>query len=368
MDDEFGVSEPAEKPIGYPPKNAFVKQALEKMYISIMGALDLGDFDTFLRESQDLTYDEAKDKMIREFGTQKDLSEARLKAKDQEAALKIQIAEQEALAEQRTLEQEFAELDEVARSRLGENLELSRRNEELQREVKRLKEELGRARTPLPGVPSPTVPITPAAPAVHGSMYNEYKRLISQVVTIAEVNDIANELFDIMERGEFNKLTKQDLAEMRDELSKIASSRAIKLAEMKLPGAKPIINKVPVAEEEKELPRRKRREAVPAFPIPSGIPQISYKYNTPDVENFFSMGDEFIRDFELERTIKINRLLLFPDYWYTLSPWAKKEVYGWDMATAMREAVDHLHKFSWNSLNSDYGIPKGYIEAWRTVK
>ena len=53
--DDFIVGEGrADKPIGYPPTNAFVRQALEKTYISIMGALDVGDFETFLKEVADL--------------------------------------------------------------------------------------------------------------------------------------------------------------------------------------------------------------------------------------------------------------------------------------------------------------------------
>lgn len=370
FDDEFRVSEPTEKPIGYPPTNSFVKQALEKLYISILGAIDLGDFDTFLRESADLTYDEAKDKMIREYGTPTELSQAGLRAKTSEAASKLKIAEQEALAEQRTFEQEFAELDEVARKRLGENLELSRRNEGLEREIRRLKEELGRVKAPLPEVPLPVAPtpFAPTPPAAHGSMYEEYRRSISQAVTIADINDLANEIFEILEREEYNKLTRQDITELRDELRKAAESRAIKLAEMRIPGAKPKIRRVPAIEKEEEIPFRKReKREVPAYPIPSGKVQVVHVYTRPDTETFSSMGEEFIRDFELENTIKINRLLTFPDHWYTLSPWGKKEVYGWDLATAMREAVQHLHKFSWDSLIHDYGIPAEYIKAWKTI-
>ncbi len=372
-DDYFIREKSGEHPIGYPP-SAIIRKALENLYTSIVGALDLGDFDTFLKESADLTFSEARDKMLREYGTPKELSEARLRAKTAEAALKLETAEQETRAEQRTLEQEFAELDEVARERLGENLEMSRRNEGLERELKRLREELAKAKAAPPpaaappGVPAPPVPAPAAPPAAHGSMYEEYKRLISQVVTIADINDLANEIFEILERKEFDKLTMQDIAEMRDELRRAAESRAIKLAEMRLPGARPKISRVPVSEREEELPRRKReRREVPAYPIPSGKVQVVHVYTRPDTEIFTSMGEEYIRDFELENTIKINRLLTFPDHWYTLSPWGKREVYGWDLATAMREAVQHLHKFSWDSLIHDYGIPAEYIDAWRAL-
>jgi len=359
--DDFLVKEKADKPIGFPPIG-IIRKNLEILYTSITGALDVGDFETFLKEIADLSYSEAKDKMIREFGTPIELSQAKLKARTEEAASKLELAEEETLAEQRTLESKFAELDEIARKRLGEILELSKKNEELEREVKRLKEAMAGGERIAPPVPT-TAPL-----AAHGSMYQEYRKRISEVFTIAGVSDLAAEIFDIAEHEEYDKLTKSDITELLEDLRKIGERRALKLTEMKIRG-KPVIRGLPEIGKEEGLPARKReKREVPAYPIPSGIPQISYKYTTPDVETFTSMGDEFIRDFELERTIKINRLLLFPDHWYTLSPWGKREVYGWDMGSAMREAVQHLHKFSWDSLNRDYGIPKEYIKVWRATQ
>lgn len=46
--DDFVIKEgQADKPMGYPP-NPLVRKYLENLYISIVGALDVGDFETFL--------------------------------------------------------------------------------------------------------------------------------------------------------------------------------------------------------------------------------------------------------------------------------------------------------------------------------
>ena len=360
--DDFIVGEGrADKPIGYPPTNAFVRHALEKLYISIVGALDIGDFDTFLKESADLTYDEAKDKMIREYGTPTELSQARLKAKSAEAASKLELAEQETRAEQRTLEQEFTELDEIARKRLGENIELSRRNEELERELKRLKEELAKAKAVPPaalppGAPVPPVPaVPPAAPPVHGSMYDEYLRRISQVFTIRDMDELASEIFDIAGREEYDKLTKSDVGELMKRLREISERRAMKLAEIRLPEIKPKI--------------RKLEEVRPGVEAPAFIgvlpPQVMHRYLRPDIEKATFAGEEFVRDYELERTIIRNNLLLFPPHWYAFPPSEKKRRYGWDMSTAFKHAVEYLHKYSWEDLVRDYGIPEKYVDAWK---
>ena len=360
--DDFLIGEGrADKPIGYPPTNAFVRHALEKLYISIVGALDIGDFETLLKESADLTYDEAKDKMIREYGTPKELSEARLKAKTAEAASKLELAEQETLAEQRTLEQEFAELDEIARKRLGENIELSRRNVEIEKELKRLKEELAKAKAVPPaalppGAPVPPVPAAPpAAPPVHGRMYDEYLRRISEVITMRELDELASEIFDIIEREEYYKLTKSDVAELMKRLRETSERRAMRLAEMKIPEIKPKI--------------RKLEEIRPGVEAPAFIgvlpPQVMHRYLRPDIEKAAFAGEEFVRDHELERTIIRNNLLLFPPHWYVFPPSEKIRRYGWDMASAFRHAVEALHKFSWEDLERDYGIPKKYIDVWR---
>lgn len=297
--DDFIIKEGrADKPLGYPIRG-IVRKALENLYISIVGALDVGDFETFLKESADLTYDEAKDKMVREFGTPKELSEARMKARSSEAASKLEIAEQEALAEQRTLEQEFDELDEVARQRLAENLTLTHRNDELEKEVKRLKEELLKVKVVPPPVPRVTAPPSPAA---HGSMYHEFKRRISEVVSIQEINEVANEIYEIAEREEYSKLPKSDITELIEDLRRIGERRSMKLAEMKIPEIKPTVRKVKPLD---------RVEAPPAF---VGVlpPQVMHRYLRPDIEEANFAGQNFIIDHELIRTIIRNNLLLFP--------------------------------------------------------
>ncbi len=342
----------ADRPIGYPP-NPLVRKALENLYISIVGALDIGDFEVFLKESADLVYNEAKGKLLEQYGTPKTLSEARLKAKTIEAEAKLEIAEKEALAEQKTIEQEFAELEETARKRLTENFEMIRRNEELEKEVKRLREELARKPAAPPRVPAPPVPAAP--PAAHGSMYQEYRKRISEVTTIAEINDLAAEIFDIAEREEYGKLTKGDIAELLEDLRKTGERRAIKLAEMKLPEIKPKIRKAPPLE---------RVEAPPSF-IGVLPPQVMHRYLRPDIEEASFAGERFIIDHELVRTIMRNTLLLFPPQWYALPHGEKIRRYGWDLASAFKHAVTFLHKYSWEDLERDYGIPKKYIEAWR---
>lgn len=364
-EDDFLIGEGrADKPIGYPPTNAFVRQALEKTYISIVGALDIGDFETFLKEVADLTYDEAKEKMLREYGTQKELSEARLKAKSADAAFKLELAEQEARAEQRTLEEEFAEIEEVAHKTLADNLDLSRRNTELERELKRLKEELAKAKVvpPMalpPGVPVPYVPAAPpAAPFVHGSMYDEYLRRISEVITMRELDELASEIFDIIEREEYYKLTRSDTDELMKRLRQTSERRAMQLAEIRLPEIKPKI--------------RRLEEIKPGVeaPVFFGVlpPQVMHRYLRPDIEKASFAGEEFVRDYELERTIIRNNLLLFPPHWYAFPPTEKIRRYGWDMASAFRHAVEALHKFSWDDLERDYGIPIKYIDAWRKIQ
>ena len=362
-DDDFIVGEGrADKPIGYPPTNAFIRHALEKLYISIVGALDIGDFDTFLKESADLTYDEAKDKMIREYGTPTELSHARLKAKTAEAASKLELAEQETMAEQRTLEQEFTELDEIARKRLGENIELSHRNAELEKELKRLKEEMAKAKAVPPaalppGAPVPPVPAAlPAAPPVHGSMYNEYLRRISEVFTIRDMDDLASEIFDIVEKEEYYKLTKSDVGELMKRLREISERRAMQLAEIRLPEIKPKI-------------RRLEEIRHPEAPVFFGVlpPQVMHRYLRADIEEMTHAGEKFIVDHELIRTTIRNNLLLFPSQWYYLPQSEKIRRYGWDLASAFKHAVTFLHKYSWEDLERDYGIPKKYIDAWRSA-
>lgn len=366
-EDDFLIGEKADKPIGYPPKNALIRKALEKTYISILGALDLGDFETFLKEVADLTYDEAKNKLITQYGTQKDLSEARLKARSSEAEAKMEQAEREALAEQRTLETEFAEVEQIARKYLDENIELSRRNEEFRKEVKRLKAELEKKAVPA-AVQPVAPPAAPAAPAItpeHGREYQEFRKRITDFLTQREIDDIANEIFDILEHQEFNRLTRRDAEELLAELRTIAQKKSMQELEKRI--SPPAKRRKP-EKEVPEKPWRMRREEEIAPPFLGISPaQVVYRYTEPDTEKFVSMGEEFVRDFELERVIKYNRLFGFPEHWYTMSPFGKRERYGWDMASAMREAVDHLRKFTWASLEKDFGIPRDYIEVWKLM-
>lgn len=350
-DDYFIREKYGEQPIGFPP-SGIIRRSLENLYVSITGALDIGDFETFLKESADLTYDEAKGKILEQYGTPKTLSEAKLKAKTAEAEAKLEQAEREVRAEQQSLEEEFVEVEQIARRYLGENLDLTRRNEELAGEVKRLKEELAKAKA-APAAAAPPVPAAP--PAAHGSMYQEYRKRISDVVTMADVTDIANELYDILEKEEYDKLTKSDIGELLEELRKVGERRAMKLAEMKLPEIKPRIRKVPPPE---------RVEAPPSF-IGVLPPQVMHRYLRPDIEEATFAGIQFIRDYELERTIIRNNLLLFPLQWYALPSAEKIRRYGWDLASAFKHAVTFLHKYSWEDLERDYGIPKTYIDVWR---
>lgn len=357
FDDDFIIGEGrADKPIGYPP-NPIIRQALEKTYISIVGALDVGDIETFLKEVADLTYDEAKNKLITQYGTPKDLSAARLKARSEEAEAKLEQAERDTLTEQRTLEDEFAELDEIARKRLSENLDLIRRNEGIERELKHLREELAKAKAPVP------LEVPPAAPAEHGGQYQEFRGRITEFLRQRDIDDIANEIFDILEHQEFNRLTRKDAEELLTELRSMAEKKSMEALEKRI--SLQAKRRAEKPKEEVPAPRR-REEAVPQF-IGISPAQVVYRYTEPDMETFISMGEEFVRDHELERVIKYNRLLGFPEPWYTMSPWGKRERYGWDMASAMREAVEHMRKFTWRSLELDFGIPRDYIEAWKLL-
>lgn len=355
--DDFVVREgKADKPIGYPP-NPIVRKALENLYISITGALDVGDFTTFSKEVADLTYDEAKQKMLEQYGTAKTLSEAKLKAKSVEAEARMEQAEREVLAEQQSLEEAFKELDEIARKRLAENLEMMRKNDELLREIAKMKA--------APPVTAP--PVAPPPSPEHGNRYQEFKGRISDFLTQREIDDIANEIFDIIEHKEFSRLTLKDADGLLIELRTIAQKKSMLELEKRIspPSAKRRAGKP--REEVPEKPVKKRREEIIMPFIGISPAQVVYRYTAPDTEKFVSMGEEFIRDFELERVIKYNRLLGFQEHWYTLSPFGKRERYGWDMASAMREAVEHLRKFTWVSLEKDFGIPRDYIEGWKVL-
>lgn len=253
--DDFLIKEKADKPLGYPPIGIYRKN-LENLYISILGAIDLKDFETFLKESKDLVYSEAKDKMIREFGSPKQLSEASLRAKTKEDKLKLEIAEHEVDQEKRTLEQEFSELDEIARQRLAENFTLIRKNEELEKEVKRLKTEIeakglptyaptsapapvspptvqakAPSQPPPPSkVPSkkikPIIPQTPppTTPREHGRLYDSLKIKINFSNSISELERIAVDIYGILSRDEMEKLNDADISELLEDIGKARES------------------------------------------------------------------------------------------------------------------------------------------------
>ncbi len=53
--------------IGDPP-NFIMKLQLFKLWKEVLGAEDIGDFETFMKEAADLTYDEAKEKLLKTYG------------------------------------------------------------------------------------------------------------------------------------------------------------------------------------------------------------------------------------------------------------------------------------------------------------
>jgi hypothetical protein len=137
-------------------------------------------------------------------------------------------------------------------------------------------------------------------------------------------------------------------------LREITEKRLIQLARMRLK-PEPIIHGPPALE---------RAEAPPEY---MGVlpPQVMHRYLRPDIEKAAFGGEEFIRDYELERTIIRNNLLLFPPHWYAFPSSEKFRRYGYDIAAAFKHAVEYLHKFSWDDLTKDYGIPEKYVEAWK---
>ncbi len=297
--DGFLIGEKADKPLGYPPSGIYRKN-LEKLYISIVGSLDLGDFTTFLKESADLTYIEAKNKLLATYGSPKQLSEASLRAKTKEDKLKLELAEHEAEQEKRTLEQEYEELDEIARKRLDENLGLIRKNEELQKEIQRLKEEIEKTKviqpviptpTPLPpkaieikAVPQPTPePIStptpppetppsppPAIPPTHGSLYEQFKIKINFARTVTELNKISADVFDILAKDETEKLTDADISELRQDLKQAFEAVERRSAERAARPA-PKITRVG--------PTRAAAKPTPSGPIREELGQFLFDFN-----------------------------------------------------------------------------------------
>jgi hypothetical protein len=251
-DDDFLIGEKADKPLGYPPTGIY-RNNLENLYISIVGALDIGDFTTFLKEVSDLTYSEAKDKLIATYGSPKQLSAAKMKAKGQEDEAKLAHAEQQLRDEQRSLETEFAELDEIARKRLAENLELIRKNDELEKEVKRLKTEIETKASPTaPPTPAPTIqakappiiipskvpeikikaiPPQTTPPRDHGRLYDSLKIKINFSNSISELHRIADDIYGIMSRDEMEKLNDADISELLEDIGKARESIERRAAE-----------------------------------------------------------------------------------------------------------------------------------------
>lgn len=54
--------------IGSPP-NPIMKMQLTRLWKEVLGAGDIGDFETFMNEASDLTYREAREKLLRTYGT-----------------------------------------------------------------------------------------------------------------------------------------------------------------------------------------------------------------------------------------------------------------------------------------------------------
>jgi hypothetical protein len=252
-DDDFLIGEKADKPLGYPPTGNH-RRNLENLYISIVGTLDVGDFTTFLKEVADLTYSEAKDKLITTYGPPKQLSSAKMRAKSQEGKAKLAHAEQQTRDEKRSLETEFAELDDIARKRLAENFELIRKNEDLEKEVNRLKtkfetEKVKALPTPPPPIlppkvpeiktkptphtaATPTTPFTTTTPREHGHLYDKLKIKINFPNSISELQRIAHDIYGIMSRDEMEKLNDADISELLEDIGKARESMERRAAEL----------------------------------------------------------------------------------------------------------------------------------------
>ena len=54
--------------IGNPP-NSIMRMQLLKLWKEVLGSDDVGDFRTFMKEATNLTYDEAKRKLLKTYGT-----------------------------------------------------------------------------------------------------------------------------------------------------------------------------------------------------------------------------------------------------------------------------------------------------------
>ena len=234
------------------------------------------------------------------------------------------------------IEEDFDVLEEIARKRLAENLDLFKKNAELESEIKQLSKEIAKAKVVCPGISVVPVPAAPVIPLEHGSMYPEFRKRVDQASTLTEINEIANDIFEIVEKGD-GRMTKKDIDELLPNLRK-------KLPEEKRRARKPV---------------EKRVEAPP--PI-----QQVYVYSRPDTRAAVFMGTRFIRDLELERTIDANRLLAFSPDWYLLPAEEKRKRFGADIPTAFRSGVDQ-RRYTWEDLTAIYGIPAEYVQAWKKV-
>lgn len=139
--------------IRYPP-NPILRKHLQNLYIDIMGALDVGDFETFLKESADLTYEDVKAKMIQIYGLPK--SESKLFS-----AVKANIERFEVEAEEVSpegYEKRIEELEKdlgAAEARRFEELEAARKR------IVELEKELKLPPTPVEIKPEKKEPVSP---------------------------------------------------------------------------------------------------------------------------------------------------------------------------------------------------------------
>ncbi len=232
------------------------------------------------------------------------------------------------------IEEDFDEMEEIARKRLAENLDLFRKNAALESDIEQLKKEIAKAKVVCPAISA--VPAAPAIPLEHGSMYQEFRKRVAQATTLIEINETADEIFEIVEEGN-GRLTGKDIDEL-------------------LPGLR------------KKMPEEKRRARIPVekrVEAPPPVPQV-YIYTRPDTRAAVYMGKGFVRDMELERNIAANKLLAFSPDWYLLPAEEKRKRYGADIPTAFRSGVDQ-RKYSWEDLTAIYGIPAEYVQAWKKV-
>lgn len=64
--------------IGYPP-NAIMKMQLLKLWREVLRSEDAGGFRTFMKEAADLTYEEARRRLLKTYGTSEWITDLRMK-------------------------------------------------------------------------------------------------------------------------------------------------------------------------------------------------------------------------------------------------------------------------------------------------